>query len=141
MKILIAIDGSEFSLRALRRALELTSQFREPPAIWLINVHDDAALHHASHFVGRKAVMDYLQEQSQVDLAAAKVLLGEAGIEAHQIIRVGHVAKEIAAAAADGNFGLIVMGTKGRGAVADLLMGSVAQRLGALSPVPVLLVP
>ena len=55
-------------------------------------------------------------------------------------VKIGSVAELIAETAAKGKFDLIVMGSKGRTALKDLLMGSVAQRVAALSMVPVLLV-
>jgi nucleotide-binding universal stress UspA family protein len=56
------------------------------------------------------------------------------------VIRTGHVAQEIVACANDGKFDLIVMGSKGRSAFADLLLGSVAQRVLATAKQPVVLV-
>ena len=56
------------------------------------------------------------------------------------MIRRGHVAAEIADAAARGRFDMVVMGSKGRSSLADLLVGSVASRVLELSPVPTLLV-
>ena len=55
-------------------------------------------------------------------------------------MKIGSVAELITETAANGKFDLIVMGSKGRTALKDLLMGSVAQRVSALSSVPVLLV-
>lgn len=141
MKLLIAIDGSEPALRATRRAITLTQECRTPPALTLISVHDDSALHHVSHFVGQKVVIEHLHTQSEIDLAPALALCREAGIEPEQIVRIGHVAQEIATTAASGTFDLIVLGTKGRSRMADLLIGSVAQRVCAISSIPVLLVP
>jgi nucleotide-binding universal stress UspA family protein len=50
------------------------------------------------------------------------------------------VATEIAAAAERGKFDLLVLGSKGRSAVKDLLIGSIARRVAEISRVPVLLV-
>jgi nucleotide-binding universal stress UspA family protein len=55
-------------------------------------------------------------------------------------VRTGHVAQEIVRCAKDGKFDLIALGTKGRGAIADLLIGSVAQRVLAMADLPVVLV-
>jgi nucleotide-binding universal stress UspA family protein len=50
------------------------------------------------------------------------------------------VAQEIVDQADQGKFDLIVMGHKGRSALRDLLIGSVAQRVLAMAKTPVLLV-
>lgn len=141
MKFLIAIDGSEHSLRATRRAITLAQACGTPPEMTLISVHDDSALHHASHFVGQKVVVEHLHAQSDLDLAPAVALCREAGIEPARIVRIGHIAQELATTAAAGSFDLLVLGTKGRSRIADLLIGSVAQRVCAISAIPVLLVP
>lgn len=55
-------------------------------------------------------------------------------------IRTGHVAQEIVDCANAGKFDMIVLGSKGRSAVADLLLGSVAQRVLASAKQPVVIV-
>lgn len=140
MKLLVAIDGSENSLRAARFAASLLGQLRDPGSITLISVHDDVALRHARRFVGKDAVADYLRELSEQDLADARKALDKAGVSHDMIIRTGHVATEIVEAAERGKFDLLVMGSKGRSAMKDLLIGSVAKRVAEISKVPVLLV-
>jgi nucleotide-binding universal stress UspA family protein len=56
------------------------------------------------------------------------------------IIRTGHVSDEIASAATRGKFDMIVLGSKGRSAIRDLLVGSIAKRVSEIATVPVLLV-
>ncbi|MBU6271153.1 MAG: universal stress protein [Betaproteobacteria bacterium] len=140
MKILLATDGSKNALRAVRQTVKLVAELKSPSTVTLISVHDDTALRHAERFVGRKAVNDYLRDLSEQDLADARKLLDKAGVRHDMVIRTGHVAAEIAAAASEGGFDLLVLGSKGRSGLKDLLMGSVAQRVGELSKVPVLLV-
>lgn len=140
MKMLVACDGSKTSLRAVRHAVKLAGALSDAARISLISVHDDIALRHASRFVGKDAIDNYLREESETDLAAARKALDKAGIAHDMIIRRGHVAAEIADAAARGRFDLIVMGSKGRSSLADLLVGSVATRVIELSAVPILLV-
>ena len=55
-------------------------------------------------------------------------------------VRTGHVAQEIVRCAKAGKFDLIALGAKGRGAIADLLLGAVAQRVLATAGLPVVLV-
>jgi len=86
-------------------------------------------------------VVEHLHAQSELDLAPAITLCKEGGIVPEKLIRIGHVAQELAVAADSGGFDLMVLGTKGRSRIADLLLGSVAQRVCAISSTPVLLVP
>lgn len=141
MKILVATDGSKPALHAVKHAAKLVQQLSATSnSITLISVHDDAGLRHAKAFVGRDAVADYLRELSEKELQPARKLLDAAGIKHDMEVRTGHVAQEIVDCARSGKFDLIVLGAKGRGAIADLLLGSVAQRVLATAQIPVLLV-
>lgn len=140
MKILLATDGSKNALRAVRHAARLAADLKSETTVTLISVHDATALRHAQRFVGRKAVDDYLRDLSEADLAEARKALDKAGVRHDMIIRTGHVGPEIAAAASEGKFDMVILGSKGRSALKDLLMGSVAQRVMELCKVPVLMV-
>jgi nucleotide-binding universal stress UspA family protein len=140
MKILVATDGSKNALRAVKYAAKLVDDLKSESTITLISVHDDVALRHAERFVGKKAVADYLHDLSEQDLADSRKALDKAGVRHDMVIRTGNVGAEIAAAAAEGKFDLILMGSKGRSALKDLLMGSVAQRVMEFAKTPVLMV-
>lgn len=141
MKILVATDGSKPALEAVRFAAGLIGQLSPGEhGITLLSVHDDTALAHARSYVGREAVDDFLREASEKDVLPARQLLEEAGVRHDVMLRTGHVSQEIVACAKSGSFDLIVLGSKGRAAIADLLLGSVAQRVLATAQTPVLLV-
>ena len=141
MKILVAIDGSKFSIHAVKYASKLVQMMASTDNnITLISVHDDAGLRHAKAFVGNDVVADYLRELSDKDLKPARKLLDTAGVKHDMVIKTGQVAQEIIDFAKTGKFDLIALGSKGRGAIADLLIGSVAQRVLSTSTVPVLIV-
>ncbi len=140
MKLLVAIDGSENSLRAARFAASLLGQLRNPGSITLISVHDDVALRNARRFVGKQVVDEYLRDLSEQDLAGARELLDGLEIAHDQIIRIGAIANEIAQAADPDQFAMVVLGSKGRTGLRDLLIGSVARRVSEISRIPVLLV-
>ncbi len=140
MKILLPTDGSKNALRAVKYCVKLSKLTRNAPSVTLISVHDDAALRHAQRFVGKKAVDDYLRDLCEADMADARKVLDKAGIKHDMIIRTGHVAAEIARAAANGKYDMIALGSKGRSALKNLLLGSVATQVAELSSIPVLLV-
>ena len=56
------------------------------------------------------------------------------------VYTIGHVADAIAERAADGKFDLVVMGSRGHGEIANLVLGSVATKVLAKTTVPVLLI-
>ncbi len=140
MKILVATDGSKPALQAVKYASKLVRQLSSTSSsITLISVHDDAGLRHATRFVGRDVVADYLRELSEKELKPARKLLDAAGIKHDMEVRSGHIAQEIVQCAKSGKFDLIVLGAKGRSAIGDFLLGSVAQTVLAIADRPVLL--
>jgi len=138
MKLLVATDGSKNSVKAVRQAAKLVQAAAGGGSITLVSVHDDTALRHAQRFVGKETVDNYLRDLSEKDLAESRKALDKAGVKHDMVIRTGHVATEIAALGA--KYDMIVMGSKGRTAFKDLLIGSVAQRVLELSKVPMLFV-
>lgn len=140
MKVLVAIDGSKYALRALKYAIKLVGRMNEPGELLLVNAHDDIALRGASQFVGKTAIKDYLDDLSQGEMQSAINAATKAGVSFKTRMLRGQVAQSIAKAAADEKCDLIVLGSKGRTALKDLLIGSVAQRVASLSDIPVTLV-
>ena len=141
MKILVATDGSKHALNAVKYAVKLVRQLSSASnSITLMSVHDDAAYRHAGSILGRDAVTKYLKEFSEKELKAARKLLDATDIKHDIEIRVGHVAQQIVERANKGKYDLIVLGAKGRGAILDALIGSVAQRVLSAATTPVLLV-
>jgi nucleotide-binding universal stress UspA family protein len=141
MKILVATDGSKYALHAVRHAIKLVkSSSAKANSVTLISVHDDVGLRHAKAFVGADAVADYLRELSDKELKPAMKVLSTAGIKHDMVIKTGNVSQEIVDFAQKGKFDMIVLGSKGRGGLMDLLIGSVAQRVLTTAQIPVVLV-
>ncbi len=139
MKILIAIDGSPSSLRAVEYVTRHADIFGVSPQINLISVHLPVPSPRARAWVGKEVLDQYYSDESDEALAGALGHLREAGRSATILKRVGEPSHEIATAANDG-CQMIVMGTHGRTPLGNLVMGSVATRVLAESSVPVLLV-
>ena len=141
MKILVATDGSKPAMHAVKYAVKLLRSLSSTSnTITLISVHDDVGLRHAKSVVGKDAVADYLRELSEKEMKPARMLLDSAGVKHDMEVRTGHIAQEIVSCAKTGRFDLIALGAKGRSAFADLLLGSVAQRVLAMADMPVVLV-
>jgi nucleotide-binding universal stress UspA family protein len=139
MKVLVAIDGSKFSLRGLEYVVTHADVFGVTPEITLINVHPPVPSPRAAAWVGKDVVEKYYAEEADEALKGAREILGNVELVASEIRRVGDPGHEIAKAGASG-YQMIVMGTHGRTGLKNLVMGSVATRTIAESSVPVLLV-
>jgi nucleotide-binding universal stress UspA family protein len=138
MKILIAVDGSVPSLAAVTAFAERASWFRATPEITLLHAQPPIPYKAAAAFAGREAVASYYAQESDAALEGAVKLLQGGGIAFAIEKCVGEPADEIVSRAEAGAFDLIVMGTHGHTALANLVMGSVASKVLARSKVPVL---
>lgn len=140
MKILLPVDGSACALRAVDHLIAHVAWFREVPEIHLLHVHAPIPIGRVQAHVGPETLRGHYREESQAQLAAAQQKLDAAGRFHTTHIHVGQPAELIAKLAGELHCDLIVMGSHGRGGVAGLLMGSVANRVLELAPCPVLLV-
>jgi nucleotide-binding universal stress UspA family protein len=138
MKVLVAVDGSAHSLKAVQKAATV---FAQGSVLSLINVQADEHLRSLQGRVGKATVDGYITELHDNDLKAAKAWLDQQGVKYDVIIAEGAFAATIAEHAADGSFDMVVIGSKGRGGIGDLVMGSVVTRLIAASKVPVVVIP
>jgi len=138
-KALIAVDGSENSLRAVRHVIAEKDIYREPLSAVLINVQPPVVSGAVKMFLKSDQIEHYYREQGEAAIAGARDLLAAAGILAEHRILVGDVAQTIVRVAKEQGCAQIVMGTRGRGSVSGILLGSVATKVIALSDLPVLL--
>ena len=140
MKILIAVDGSSSALRAVKYTTALAKQLTATPHITLVTVHDDTGLRHLARHLPKDGLEDYFRELSERDLKPARKLLDKADLPHDMVIKIGNVVKEIMNTADTGKFDMLVLGSKGRSGLSDLVLGSVAQRVCAMAKQPVVLV-
>ncbi|RPH40664.1 MAG: universal stress protein [Desulfobulbaceae bacterium] len=139
LKILIPVDGSSYSERAVKQVLELADSGAKL-AITLLNVQIPIASGHVRMFISQDEVNSYHQDEGLAALASSRALLEAAGVPYNYHIAVGRVAETIVRFAREGNIDKIVMGTHGRGGLLELLLGSVAHEVLKIATVPVLLV-
>jgi nucleotide-binding universal stress UspA family protein len=144
LKILFAVDGSDFTIRAANFLATHFDWFRAAPELQLLHVEPPMpsgfALVQAERILGHEALDSYYREESQAALAAAENILRAKNIPFQSAYTVGVAAHEIRAWAEQNKADLIVMGSHGHGALKNLLMGSVATKVMATTTAPVLIV-
>lgn len=139
-KVLIAIDGSPPSHRAIDAVARLASKVG-PVSVVLVHVRERVTPHAALPAATRAQIAQAGQQQQDELIAAALEHARGCGLAIGTTRRAeGAPATEIVAAAAVAGADQIVLGTRGMGAIGSLFMGSVAQRVVQLADVPVLLV-
>ena len=122
MKVLVPYDGGELSEQAAVLAIELLAQHPLSPV--LLRVASDS-----EHAAGA---------QESLEEAAARLTRSTAAVT--PVLALGRPAQEIVRCADQQGADLIVMSTHGRGALARMLVGSVADRVVRTAAVPVLVI-
>jgi nucleotide-binding universal stress UspA family protein len=138
-KILIPMDGSAHSLRALdvvlgRRASEGNLD------IHLLNVQLPVDSGHARMFVSERELHDYHQAEGLAALKDARDRLDRDQVSYSWHVLVGHLSETIVRFAQEQGFDEIVMGTHGRSTLTHLLLGSIAADVVRLTKLPVTVV-
>ena len=137
LKVLVPIDGSTNCLRGVQYVIEQSTLYKEPVEIHLLNVQRP--------FPGtvrgvREEADKFHHDEGIKALAAARKLLDAAGLQYAYHINVGEAAESIARLVKEKKLDQVVMCTRGMGAVANLMLGSVAAKVLHLIEVPLTLV-
>ena len=139
MKILLAVDGSAFTKKMLAYVtthLDLFSGDIEYTALTV----QGALPPRARAAVGREVVDAYYAEESAKVLDPVVKFLTRHKLNVTTLSKVANAGELIAKTAESGKFDLVIMGSRGHGALGSLVMGSVATKVLASCGTPVLLV-
>lgn len=136
--ILIPIDGSRPSLKALEAALELNPP-ESQAELFLLAVMPPL-IGRARGLLTFEQLNAFYLAEADLMLQQARTLLQSRGVTYQERVVVGNPAEMIAKVARQINAAQIYMGTRGRGATASLLLGSVAAKVITLSDLPITLV-
>src|SRR5436190_19933823 len=129
MKILLAVDGSKYSLDAVDCLIDHADWYRESPEVELLTVHlPSPKLPGFSLAVGKSQLQRYYQEEGEARLAAAKKKLDAAGMKYTARVLVGPIAETIVKQARESACDLIYIGTRGMSAASGL-RGSAATQV------------
>lgn len=133
MKILFAVDGSDYTIKAAHYLAAHLAWFHGTPELHLLHVKlpipKGLALVQAQAVLGNDAVDRYYKEEATAALATAEKILHEHQIPFQSTYRVGDIAEEICAYAAEEKVDMIIIGSHGHGALKNLVLGSVATKV------------
>lgn len=135
MKILVPLDGSEQSEKALIHACQLAKNF-EASIILLYVVEKPSPI----NLLDRKEYLEILRKFGDKVLEKGKKLALKNGLDAKLVMKEGNIVNEISKLAKKENCNLIVIGNKGLGATARFFLGSVSGKLANTSPCSILIV-
>jgi nucleotide-binding universal stress UspA family protein len=138
-RILVPVDGSETCEKALASALRLAEE--SEGCVHLVHVLDELA--YLSGYESSADLLQVARDYAQKVLADAAQKARAAGVPADTKLMElpgGRLGELIAGEARNWQADLVVVGTHGRRGVSRVLLGSGAEQVLRLSPVPVLAV-
>ena len=141
MKLLVAVDLSESTERVIEKAEGIARALLAK--VWLLHVAEPEP-----DFVGMKAgpptERDYFSERYHAEhrqLQAMADRCRKSGLDTTALLVQGPTAETVLNKAAEFQVDLIVVGSQGRGAMYQLLVGSVSEQVLHKSRCPVLVIP
>jgi nucleotide-binding universal stress UspA family protein len=135
-KILVAVDHSEISDRALDAARDLA--LLSDGTVWVLHLREREVAVKTG-----VSLSDESMDEASAAVAAAVDKLTAAGVKAHGDVGTtlfGYAARNIVDDAKEHDVDVIVMGSRGRGDLAGLILGSTAHKVIHLADRPVLIV-
>ena len=144
-KVLVAVDGSENSFRALGFALDLAKTYAA--SVLIMNVlqlpamytsPDDQMVYSSSRAAFITDLRNIHEETLAKALAEVKRLTP--GLEVATELKVGEPAAQIVDAANKGGFEVVVVGHRGLGRLSEVLLGGVSERVAHLAKCAVVIV-
>lgn len=137
-KVLVPVDGSDNSLRALDAALLLSEKLgAEVTAIHVME--EIPVLHIQSEKLLRKLIDDYKKE-SQLILSKCSEIAAKKGLSLKTKLVQGNAGSTILDFCEKGKCDVIVMGSRGLGKFKELVLGSVSSKIVHHSSCPVMII-
>ena len=135
--ILLAIDGSDHALHAAHVASSLANAMKSQ-TLRIVVAYDPIPVHLGDPYM-QEAINARLKETEEIMQEAIQAL-GTVSAEIRTELIEGNPAEVIIEVAQAHNSNLIVMGSRGLGKLAGLLLGSTGQKVVSHAPCPVLIV-
>lgn len=140
-RVLVPIDGSSHAEAAIAYAESLLAPEGEMILHRVVPVPEPVtALIPKTQSASREEVREWWRERARSDFELARKQVTIDAGRVRELVTEGDPATEITKLAAEENVDFIAMATHGRGAVGQLVFGSVANRVSRVTPVPLLLV-
>lgn len=140
-RILVPIDFSPHSEQALKYGMALAERFGAE--LYLVHVFQDLTIYQTEVVSGAPPIMPPVDQLTASMRAELQRLVDDKQLQrfnTHAEVVEGAPVEEIVDYAKEKDIDLIVLGTHGRGWLAHVLMGSVAEKVVRKAPCPVLTV-
>jgi len=137
-KILVAVDGSEMSEKALEAGLHLAKE--QKAEVTLVHVERNITIPVGLEGTTVDNIYESIQKEGENLLNDMKAKAEAEGIKAQIAYLQGDPAVQIVHLAEKENYQLIVIGSRGLGNIKEMMLGSVSHKVSQMSHCPVLIV-
>jgi nucleotide-binding universal stress UspA family protein len=135
MNILVPLDGSKYSEKALLHACNMAKNFQS--RLTLLYVVEKVI---SINLLDRKEYLKILRKFGNNVLIKSKKTTTRQGVDSKIIIKEGNITNEIIKLAKKEQCNLIIVGSKGLGATLRFFLGSVSNKLANNAPCSILIV-
>ena len=135
MNILVPLDGSDYSKKALLQACDMAKNYQAN--LILVYVVDKS---HSLNLLDRNEYLKMLRRFGEKVLIKGKEMAKDEGVDVTAIMKEGNITNEIVKLAKNKKCNLVVVGSKGLGATDRFFLGSISNKLANNSPCSVLIV-
>jgi nucleotide-binding universal stress UspA family protein len=127
-KILVPVDGSENSFRALEQAIFLATKIQEAKITVLYIIEHPPTVYIYSPKIMEKLRTDYERESAKI-LERCKEMANKSGINIHTVLSEGDPASKIIGYSEREKFDIIIIGSRGMGRFKEVIVGSVSNKV------------
>lgn len=139
-KLLVTVDGSENSYRAVQYALKIKAEVKDIEIILLAVAFQYDAAYFADNWVGEEMTNRKIVEVTQRALNKAEQLFAGANIPVKSDLLIGEPGNAIISYAEDNDVDRVIMGTRGLNPLREMMLGSITYKVISNTKVPVTLV-
>jgi nucleotide-binding universal stress UspA family protein len=136
--ILVPVDGSDNSYRALDSALLLSEKLGSN--ITVVNVTEQVPITHIESEKLLSELLEAYRKENQEILSKCSKIAAEKGLSIKTLLLQGNPASVILDYSKKEKFDLLIMGSRGMGKFKQLILGSVSSKIVHHSPCAVLLI-
>lgn len=140
-KILVALDGSEYSLKALGLAIDIAKKYQSQLLLVHVVMRQIYAINPPeAGILAGTAIVRELEAEGKAILAKGEETVKAQGLPVQTRLRQGVPAEELLRTAADEKVDLMVLGSRGLSQVKAFLLGSVSDKVSHHAKCPTLIV-
>ena len=137
-KILVPVDGSDNSYKALEAALVLSEKLGSN--ISVVNVMEQVPITHIESEKLLSELLEAYKKENQEILSKCSDIADQKGITIKTVLLQGNPAPVILDYSKKENFDLVIMGSRGMGKFKELILGSVSSKIVHHSPCAIMII-